>query len=40
MVRFSTPMGEIENIMLSLFDALVRATYFRPVSESDATAVS
>jgi hypothetical protein len=40
MVRFSTPMGEIENIMLSLFDALVRATYFRPVSESEATAVS
>lgn len=29
MVRLSTPMGEIENIMLSLFDALVRAAYFR-----------
>lgn len=40
MVRFSTPMGEIENVMLSLFDALVRATYFRPVSEAAATAVS
>ena len=36
MVRFSTPMGEIENIMLSLFDALVRATYFRPASEAAA----
>lgn len=29
MVRLSTPMGEIENIMLSLFDALIGATYFR-----------
>lgn len=40
MVRLSTPMGEIENVMLSLFDALVRATYFRPASGSEATAVS
>lgn len=29
MVRLATPMGEIENIMLSLFDALIAATYFR-----------
>lgn len=29
MVRLSTPLGEIENIMLSLFDVLVEATYFR-----------
>lgn len=29
MVRLATPMGEIENIMLSLFDALIEATCFR-----------
>ena len=29
MVRLSTPMGELENIMLSLFDALVTAAYFK-----------
>lgn len=29
MVRLSTPMGELENVMLSYFDVLIEATYFK-----------
>lgn len=32
MVRLSSPMGEISNVLLSLFDSLLAATYFRRAS--------
>jgi hypothetical protein len=39
LVRFSTPLGELENIMLAFFDQLLAVSYFaqqRPESLRDA----
>lgn len=38
MVRLSTPMGELENTMLSYFDVLIGATYFKKDLEASVLA--